>query len=298
MPVPGVMQTVQRAEFWCAIVAMQAYWPCHSGIDNLNVARTVGRLLDKDCFVKLLPLVEDGDLVALVQYMIRTRGRETVRVTKVKGHAEYIDVQQGRVRLEDQVGNAEADTAADLGRRHQSEIHIDARRRLLKARSYWYPIMLHLHRFMIAVVGVSVNHDGRGGTDLDPLVWDQGGRPKARKIDIWVNVDLASLPGPLGFPGGPWIQVHGGGISGSDIAAWPYSVGILFRITSFLNPCIASWFRRAIFGVSSWELLILFEQWAGHRLLSEKVTRPHGRTNRPILFPSVPVSEGWLSISQ
>ena len=35
--VPGVTQTVQRAEFWGAIVAMQAYWPCHLGIDNLNV---------------------------------------------------------------------------------------------------------------------------------------------------------------------------------------------------------------------------------------------------------------------
>ena len=40
------------------------------------------------------------------------------------------------------------------------------------------------------------------------------------------------------------------------------------------------------------EVLILFEQWAGHRLLSEKVTRPHVRANRPILIPSVPVSEG------
>ena len=40
------------------------------------------------------------------------------------------------------------------------------------------------------------------------------------------------------------------------------------------------------------ELLILFEQWAGHRLLSEKVTRPHVRANRPILIPSVPASEG------
>ena len=47
----GVMQTVQRAEFLGAIVAMRAYWPCHLGIDNLNVARTVGRLLDKDCMV-------------------------------------------------------------------------------------------------------------------------------------------------------------------------------------------------------------------------------------------------------
>ena len=69
--------------------------------------------------------------------MIRIRGRETVRVTEVKGHAEDVDVQQGRVRLVDQQGNAEADTAADLGRRHQSEVLIDAR--LLKARSHWYP---------------------------------------------------------------------------------------------------------------------------------------------------------------
>ena len=46
------------------------------------------------------------------------------------------------------------------------------------------------------------------------------------------------------------------------------------------------------FGVSFLELLILFEQWAGHRLLSEKVTRPRTRANRPILIPSVPVSEG------
>ena len=85
LPVPGVMQTVQRAEFWGAILAMQAYWPCHLGIDNLNVARSIGRLLDCGSLDKPLPLVKDGDLIALVQYMIRTRGRETVRVTKVKG---------------------------------------------------------------------------------------------------------------------------------------------------------------------------------------------------------------------
>ena len=96
-------------------------------IDNLNVARTLGGLLDRDCLVeplplirpsgasdfghfgvsffdhgslgKPLPLVKDGDLIALVQYMIRTRGRETVRVTKVMGHAKNVDVQQGRVRF-------------------------------------------------------------------------------------------------------------------------------------------------------------------------------------------------------
>ena len=174
LPVPGVMQTVQRAEFLGAIVALQAYWPCYLGIDNLNVARSIGCLLDSDCLSKPLPLVKDGDLIALARYMIRTRGRDTVRVTKVKGHAEDVYVQQGRVRLLDKQGNDEADNAANLGRRHQSEGQTDAQRRLLGTRSHWYPIMTDLHRFMIAIARVSVNHDGKGRTAPDPLVWDQG----------------------------------------------------------------------------------------------------------------------------
>ena len=87
-------------------------------------------------------------LIALARYMIRTGGRDTVRVTKVKGHAEDVDVQQGRVRLLDKQGNADADAAADLGRRHQSEILIDARRRLLNTRSYWYLLCM-----------ISIGHD-------------------------------------------------------------------------------------------------------------------------------------------
>ena len=55
LPVPGVMQTVQRTEFWGAIVALQAYWPCHLGIDNLNVVRSIGCLLDSDCLSRPLP---------------------------------------------------------------------------------------------------------------------------------------------------------------------------------------------------------------------------------------------------
>ena len=41
MSAPGVLQTVQRAEFWGAILALQAYWRSHLGIDNQNVARTM-----------------------------------------------------------------------------------------------------------------------------------------------------------------------------------------------------------------------------------------------------------------
>ena len=55
--------------FWGAVLALQSHWPCHLGIDNLNVAWSIGRLLDHGCLVKPLPLVRDGDLFALAQYM-------------------------------------------------------------------------------------------------------------------------------------------------------------------------------------------------------------------------------------
>ena len=44
--------------------------------------------------------------------------------------------------------------------------------------------------------------------------------------------------------------------------------------------------------ISYLEVLILFEQWAGHCLLTEINARPHVRAHRPISVSSVPVTEG------
>ena len=90
-------------------------------------------------------------LLEIVWHMILARGPDTVKVTKVtkvKGHATEADVEQGQVRLEDWLGNIEADAAADLGRRHQHEELMGARWALLQARELWYPIMLQIHRLM------------------------------------------------------------------------------------------------------------------------------------------------------
>ena len=199
--------------------------------------------------------------------MIRTRGLDTVRVTKVKGHADDDDVQHGHVRLVDQQGNIEADIAADLGRRHQSEALINARRRLLQ---------------------VSVNHDGKGGTAPDPLVWDQGSKPKVRKLAIRVNVDIASLPGPLGF-----LIIIGFRLMPvtSLVLILVFWLGFALLLVPYTGLLVLlTW---VILGFPFWNFLSFFEQWAGHRLLSQKkVTRPHVRAGRPILLPSVPVSEG------
>ena len=215
--------------------------------------------------------------------MIQARERDTVRVTKVKGHATDDDVEHGRVRLEGQLGNAESDAASDLGRRHQSELLMDAWRSLLKVRNHCYPTMMQLHRFMIAVARVAENHDGRGGTAPDPLVWDQGGGKKTRKKDARVNVDLASLPGPPGFLNGPWIQVHGGSITGADVAAWP-------QCWHLVQVYCLSWnFALAVdmghFWVSYFEVHTLFGQWACHWLLSERLLGRMCELTVLLLFP-------------
>ena len=154
---------------------------------------------------------------------------------------------------------------------------------MLNESDHWYPHRILHHRFMIAVSRVADFHDGRRGSAPDPLVWDQGSK---RKTDIRVNVDLASLPGPPGFLKGPWIQVHCGCITGADVAAWPDSVSIFMQIHCILGTL--QWPAGAEdlghFGSSFLEVLILLEQWCGHWLLSEKVTRPHVRANRPLFL--------------
>ena len=149
------------------------------------------------------------------------------------------------------------------------------------------PIVLQLHRFMVAVSRVSVIHHGRGGSAPDPRVWDQGSRIKQRRLDIRVNVDLAMLPSLPGFLTGPGFRFMVGAFLVRTLLP-----GLFVSVC-----CVRSLFSEVLedlghFGVSYLEVLILFEQWAGHCLLSEKVTRPHERAHRPITISCVPVSGG------
>ena len=97
------------------------------GVDNLGVLRHVGRLLDDCSFAAPLELVTDGDLLVLFRRTIDLRGRNTVRVTKVKGHADEGMVFDGRVRELDRLGNNAADEAADFGRSRVGPAVVDAR---------------------------------------------------------------------------------------------------------------------------------------------------------------------------
>ena len=142
------------AVLWCGTL----------GVDNLGVVRRVGRLLDSHHGSVPFELAKDGDLLLLLERMLRLRGLDTVRITKVKGHADEGMVLDVRVREVDRLGNDAADEAADFGRRRVGNSFIDARRNLSGVCGRWYPVILDLHRFFIASSRTVFDHDGNDGT--------------------------------------------------------------------------------------------------------------------------------------
>ena len=96
--VPVPLQTVQRAGLWGVILALQAYDGVHLGVDNLEVVRHVGRILDGKLSSRPFEFLPDGDLLFLIDRMLHIRGLGTVRISKVKGLADEAMVRAGTVR--------------------------------------------------------------------------------------------------------------------------------------------------------------------------------------------------------
>ena len=291
--VPGPLQTVQRAEYWGAILALQAFMPIHLGIDNKNVCNNVGRIVAGWSGTPF-SLCTDGDLLCCIDNMIQYRSAHSVKVSKVKGHATDAMVAEGKVRKEDKDGNDAADIAADFGRLRQPVEVIDARRDLLRVKKEWYPRIVCLHRFMVAIARESINISDGAGSTVDPLCWDRGARAKVRRVDDRVLVEYAQLPGPSNFLDHYWVTFDSGPLTDIDVTLWPFSVPMLVKFTSFLSTL--RWpeglNEMGKFGVSYLEILILFEKWVGHRLLPEKTVPIGCRPGRSFHAGTSPVSEG------
>ena len=187
----------------------------------------------------------------------------------------------------DRLGNDAADEAADFGRRRVGNSVIDARRNLSGVSGRWYPVILDLHRFFIAISRTVVNHDDRDGTALDPLVWSAGAPPKRRRLVHAVR-DRAFLPGPPGIWHSKWFQVPAAAICAEDIALWPYTTGLLVEWVSFLRyPALTCWwFGSWVSGISFVELLF-YELCAGERLSLEKAHPLYHQAGRLISVSAV-----------
>ena len=134
-----------------------------------------------------------------------------------------------------------------------------------KACARWYPVVQELHRFLIAIARTAVESDDMAGTTLHLVVWSATANPKRRRVEQAVrNFCLATWSGALvGF----WIgfQVPVACNGEADVAAWPFSVGLLVKVAHFLGslhwPCGAG--DLGVGSVSYLEPLILYEKWAG-----------------------------------
>ena len=278
---------------------MQSSSAVHLGVDNLGVVRHVGRLLDGYHGSVPWELVKEGDLLLLIDWMLRLGGLDTVRIAKVKGHADEGLVHDGRVGELDRLGDDAADEAADFGRRRVGNAVIDARRNLSGVCGRWYPVILDLHRFFIAISRAVVNHDGGDGTVPDPLVvcWCS---PQEVSVGSCGSGPFFFLPVLPGIWDSEWVNVPAYAICAEDIVHWPYTPGLLVKWVSFLGSL--HWpvgdLDLGVGGVSYVELLILYELWVGERLSLEKAHPRYLRPGRPISVSPVPFGPGidiWRS---
>ena len=209
-----------------------ALFAVHLGVDILNVVRHVSRILEGRMSDKPFEFAFDGDLLTIIERMVQLSGVQNVKITKVKGHADDDMVAVGRVRVEDRIGNDLTDRAAEFGRRRASDLVIDFRRRFLSACSSWYPVVLDLHRFFIAIARAAVNNDGCAGVALQPTVWSSGGPAKKRKVRVsaWEFARVLLVFGGTG----PLVGLALRSVR-MMLVFWPYSVGLLVKFCSFLS---------------------------------------------------------------
>ena len=103
--------------------------------------------------------------------------------------------------------------------------------------------------------------------------------------------DLAGFPGPPGFWGNSWVTVDAGPVTDGDVSCWPLSVSSLVKFPAFLGTiCWPEGLNdMGKCGVSFEEILILFERWVGHRLLTETTVRENRRAGRAISAGCTPI---------
>ena len=106
--------------------------------------------------------------------------------------------------------------------------------------------------------------------------------------------NFAKLPGLVSLWTSDWYRLLVARIGDDDVSSWPFSVGLLLKIVHFLGSLYL--LRGAddlgVGGVSHLELLILYERWAGERLVIESAVPFARRVGRPISVSAVPVGPG------
>ena len=115
---PGLSST--RAEALALYAAMALPGPLHVGIDSAAVIRRGTKLLRSGRAPRRpWGLQADGDIWMHISANMRGRGRASMKLTKLKGHATVQDILDGRILPEHMRGNCMADHGATTAREAQ-----------------------------------------------------------------------------------------------------------------------------------------------------------------------------------
>ena len=96
-------------------------------------------------------LVKNGDLWGSIEEAIKEKGPQTVKITKVKGHATDEMVAEGKVREEDKEGNDKADKAADKGAEETDNIAAAIGFVYARRHKLYKKLMTRIQTFIIKV---------------------------------------------------------------------------------------------------------------------------------------------------
>lgn len=142
-----------RSEIAGGIIAIAADGPVHIGTDSQSF---------RDKATKLIDMVErgrkpkrpwstqkDGDLWIMLHEMVRQKGCESIKITKVKGHATDVNVEDGKVDIKDKQGNDKADDYATKGLEGHGDDFLKVSRMLTQRQSRYVAFVANVHDHML-----------------------------------------------------------------------------------------------------------------------------------------------------
>ena len=168
--VRGPLQTVQRAELWVVILALQSSDAIHGMLGACRMVAIVLPLLNL-LMVTFLCLFVGCLIFVVVVWSVLLRLK--VMLMRVWCWMVGFVILTGLVTMRlmrklTLVGGGSGPAV------------IDARRNLSGVCGRWYPVILDLHRFIVAISRAVVNHDSNDGTAPDPMVLSAGALPKRK----------------------------------------------------------------------------------------------------------------------
>ena len=105
---------------------MFANKPTHQATDSMAYLLKANQILNGQKPRKPFNLLPDGDLWSLFARLVKSKGPEAVRLTKVKGHTTDEMVSQGKVTKEQKEGNGAAYEAANFGVEQHGNTFLEA----------------------------------------------------------------------------------------------------------------------------------------------------------------------------